>query len=423
MVRIGEKLKKEIHKRNIVFLNERISTTQGVFALIAIQIGASYFSLFAINVLHASNYQVSLITSLPQLMGLLTMIPAARIVNRIATKKGLLCCSVLIARSMLLLMAFVPFLPPEISATVFVILVGLMNVPGTFALLSWQSFIGGVIPEKRRNPFFAKRNRVVATVTMIFVLTVGVAMYFQPSSNPVPFQILFITGFICGVIEVYVLNKHIEITEIEVKEKKESAIFTKQIFSHKPYVIFLCCALFYNFAFLMAGPLLSIYQVDYASAGFFWISIFTVSYQIAQIIAFPIWGRLADRYQNSTLLCIAGIGTGLAATLQIISTDFVWITIMNGMHGFFIAGTSLLLFNTLLGVSKEEIQTSFITNYNFLLAFVAFLAPQFGVLLLEVFNMSVAIHTSFILRIIAGMMFLGMSFYMKKNNSVLKYSK
>lgn len=215
------------YKRNIVFLNENYSKAGGAFAQIAVQIGASYFSLFAIEVLHASNYQVSLISSLPKLVGLIAMIPAAHVISRVASKKKLVCSSVFLARFMLLLMAFVPFLPSEIAATPFVILVGLMNVPGTFAYLSWQSLIGGVIPEKRRNPFFAKRNRVVIMVSMLFTMTVGILMYFQPSSNPIPYQILFITGFICGVIEVYFLNKHVEIQKTQEKQAEKSSVFSK----------------------------------------------------------------------------------------------------------------------------------------------------------------------------------------------------
>lgn len=105
--------------------------------------------------------------------------------------------------------------------------------------------------------------------------------------------------------------------------------------------------------------------------------------------------------------------------MQILSTNFFWITLVHVITGFFLSGTVLFLFNGLLEVAKEETQTSFIANYNFFIAIVAFLAPQFGVLLLEVFSMSVAVNTSCVLRIIAGFMFLGMTFYSRKPSTTV----
>ena len=103
---------------------------------------------------------------------------------------------------------------------------------------------------------------------------------------------------------------------------------------------------------------------------------------------------------------------------DLLSTNMYYLTLVNLTSGLFVSGTVLLLFNQLLEVSKQQNRGSFIAQYNILLAIVGFIAPQFGVYLLEQSSIETAMNISSVLRAISGGVFLLFFVYMKKQYSL-----
>lgn len=405
------------YSKQDVLHNEKQSIWNGAASTISLSLSNNYFILFAIAILGATNYQVSLISSLPSIVGMAAMLPAAIIVNKLEEKRKFTAYSIFFTRFFLLIMVFLPIFKSEQISWLFVILIALMNFPGTFMNLSWQAFIGDLIPADRRNNFFGQRNRVLTFTGMIVTLIVGISMRKYHSSSAMPYQILFLFAFLFGMLELYFILKHKE-QKISIKLAEHYSPFSKHMFQHKPYVYFLICALFFNFAWQMPWSLFSIYQIRYAHATAFWVSLFTVSNQISQIVSYPWWAKMANRYSNTQLLIWIAIGMATAPILNILSTNYVYLFIVNFSSGFFVSGTVLVLFNNLLESTEEEHRTSYIANYNFLLSIVAFIAPQVGVFLLEYFNMNIAMIISTILRCFAAGLFGLMAYRMAVTNQV-----
>ncbi|XZF76651.1 MFS transporter [Bacillus sp. AL-1R] len=305
---------------------------------------------------------------------------------------------------------------------VFVILIALMNFPGTFSNLSWQAFIGDLIPADRRNAFFGNRNRILTFTGMIVTLLAGICMKSINPKSALPYQLLFLFAFIFGMIEFFYLLKHKEEKQ-KIEISNHYSPFSKHLFQYKPYITFLVCALFFNFAWQMAWSLFSIYQIRFAHATAFWISLFTVSNQLSQIVSFRWWARMANRYSNTQLLIWISIGMASAPILNILSTNYVYLFIVNFTSGFFVSGTVLILFNSLLEATEEEHRTSYIANYNFLLSIVSFIAPQLGVFLLESFSMNIAMIISTIFRGLAGILFGIMAYKMSSKQLDYKQNK
>ncbi|WP_141432374.1 MFS transporter [Bacillus sp. 03113] len=396
-------------------LNETYSIKNGIFTTMILNISNNYFSLFAIIVLGATNYQIGLINSLPQFIGMFAMFIGSIIVSRLETKKTFTIYSFLAARLFLLAMVFVVYLPESIRGWVFVILIGLMNLPGSFANLSWQAFISDLIPEKQRSRFFSERNRILTLVGMISTFIMGILLQMFDKSNSLPYQVLYLFAFLFGIAEIYYLKKHIEQKKIKQSEQKKLTLGLF-VFKQKPYLYFVLCSLFFNFGWQMAWPLFNIYQIKYAEATGLWISLFVVANQISQVISFKWWGRMADKYGHAKMLILVAIGMATAPMLTVLSKNLVYLIFVNGFTGFFVSGTILILFNQLLEVSNEENRSAYIANYNVLLALIAFIAPQFGVYLLEMTNMNIAMNVSTILRLTSAIFFLMFALYLQKNS-------
>ena len=385
--------------------NEKMSIYHGMSSTLANNTSSNYIPIFAMTILGATNYQVGLISSLPPLMSLIMTIPAAIILNRSLEQRKIVAFSVLLARLVFLLILFITYVPGSIASWVMLGLIAFMSIPNTIANIGWQALIGNIIEDDRRAQFFSDRNRLLTIVGLITTLTIGIVMR-DVSSDVGAYQFLFAFTFLFGVLEMVFLLKHKEnVKNKEVVEQKKNAM-NWSIFKNRSYVRFLLVALCFNFGWQMAWGLFNVYNVRYAEASLFWISMFNVASMIAQIIAYPLWRKWSEKHGNMRVFIWVAIGMSTAPFLTALTTNLYILTVMNLLSGFFIAGTVLILFNLLLENSPKETRTYCITSYNVLLAIIAFISPQIGIWLLETFTMSAAMNISTVVRFLAALGFL-----------------
>lgn len=383
--------------------NEKISIYHGMASTLTLNTTANYIPIFSMAILGATNYQVGLISSIPPLITLLMTVPAAIMLNKAAEQKKLVAFSVLMARLVFMLLIFIAYIPQSIASWALLALIALMSIPNTMANMGWQALIGNMIEDRRRGQFFSDRNRLLTIVGLISTLTIGIIMR-DATTNTLAYQLLFGLAFCFGLLEVYFLLKHEEGTPVQQKERKKAMNWA--IFKDTNYVRFLLVALIFNFGWQMAWGLFNIYNVRYAEATIFWISMFSAANMLAQIFSFPLWRKWADKYGNMRVFVWIAFGMAVAPFAMALSTNFIYLTLMSVQSGLFVSGTVLILFNLLLENSPKENRTYCITSYNVLLAIIAFIAPQIGIWLLEAFTMSTAMNISTIVRLAGAFGFL-----------------
>jgi len=383
--------------------NEKMSIYHGMASAVAQNTSNSYIPIFAMTILGATNYQVGLISSLPPLITLLMTLPAAILLNRAFEQKRLVAFSVLAARFVFLLIAFISYVPGSFGSWLLLGLIAAMSVPNTMANMGWQSFIGNIIEESRRAQFFSDRNRLLTVVGLFVTLTIGIVMK-DMTSNRIAYQILFMFTFAVGIVELYFLLKHDE-PERELNIEKKRAM-DWSIFKNNKYVLFLIVALVFNFGWQMAWGVFNIYNVRYAEATIFWISMFNVANMIAQIFSFSLWRKWSQKYGNMSVFVWVAFGMSTAPLLMVLSTNLYYLAAMSFLSGLFVSGTVLILFNLLLENSPQEVRTYCITTYNVLRAFIALSSPQIGIWLLEPYSMETAMYLSTAVRFFAAVGFL-----------------
>ena len=87
-----------------------------------------------------------------------------------------------------------------------------MNLPKAIATLSWQSFIGDLIPDRRRGAFFSERSRILTFVGMIVTICTGVILNNFDKTNAFPYQILFLLIRLVGGISFLLIVIYVERT-------------------------------------------------------------------------------------------------------------------------------------------------------------------------------------------------------------------
>lgn len=391
--------------------NEKMSIYHGMASAVATNMSNSYIPIFAMTILGATNYQVGLISSLPPLVTLLMTLPAAILLNRAIEQKRLVAFSVLAARFVFLLIAFISYVPGSFGSWLLLGLIATMSIPNTMVNMGWQSFIGNLIEDHRRAQFFSDRNRLLTIVGLIVTLIIGIVMKDTTASN-LTYQVLFTFTFLVGIVELYFLMKHEEPVRAVSQNKKRAMDWS--IFKNNQYVLFLVIALVFNFGWQMAWGLFNIYNIRYAEATIFWVSMFNVGSMVTQILSFSLWRKWSQKNGNMRVFVWVAFGMSTAPLLTVLSTNHFYLVAMNVLSGFFISGTVLILFNLLLENSPTEVRTYCITSYNVLLAIIAFSSPQIGIWLLETYSMGTAMYLSTAMRLLAAMGFLLLYIIRKK---------
>ncbi len=390
-----------------VQFNEHVSILNGSYANIGISIVSNFAPLFIIQVLHANSQDVALLNALPSLFTILATWLGALWLSHTMSKKWFCIRATAVARMFYGLLAITPFfIHGSLLPFVIVVLIAVMNIPQSFSGLSWTSLIGDLIPENRRALFFGKRNQTITIVGMLATVIPGLILqHFSPTYLP-PYQWFFFLALIFSGLEVYYLILHRE--QMVVDQNTSTGLRIKRrigYLKHHPYRRFLIGSIIFNLGWQMAWPLFNIYQIQMAGATALWISAFTVAAQMTQIATFHLWGRWSERKGNTWTLALACFGMALTPIATILSKNLIYLTGVNLFSGIFVAGVQLLFFNHLLEVAPKGERTSYIAHYNMMIAVVGFIAPEFGVWLLHVLHMNLAMSISAFVRLASVALF------------------
>lgn len=406
--------------------NERLSIWNGSFAMISMSIVNGFVAIYLLDSLHATDGQMGLLSSLPNLVNLFSMLAAAALLRGAKSKKRFCATATGISRSFYVWIALVPWLPIPHAALWVVWLVALTRVPQSFADLSWQALIGDLIRPERRSNFFSERNRMLTLMGLITTFLTGFLLQQFDKHAAGPYQFVFLTTIFFAVLEILFLLKHDESAlpssgESAVKEAGEvaqdnvaqdvaSAIYSPERPLHRalkdrPYLMVIGALLWFNFGWQMSWPLFNIYQISTAHAPAMWIGMFTVVNSLAQVVSFRWWGRMAERYGNGKMLALAAVGMAMAPVLTILSTNMYYLVFVNLITGAPVAGTTLLIFNYLLEVSPQRHRTAYISYYNVILSVVGFIAPEVGIFFLKHVGMTGGMVISTSLRLVGAGLF------------------
>lgn len=375
------------HQEDRLIHNIRWNNINGILNTLSQNMLTPFTGIFAIK-LGAPDSLIAALSSWPALVSLLTMIPGARLVDRHPRQKRLVATLMLLNRIIFLLLALLPFLvrDPSQRPIVFVTMMALANMPGSLATIAWQSFMGKVIPPAVRGRAFATRNQLMSLCGIGASLFAGWMM--DRLAFPIGFQIMFFVGFILALLEIAAFYQTIEPeAESEQKAAKPSKFafsgkaLLAGIRSHSSYWLFAGASLLFHFGWQMGWPLFTKYEVQVLGATTTWVSLIGVCNSLSGAAAYPVWAKLAERYGNQRMLALATLGMAVTPFLYLFCTQLWMLAVLSLMIGVSVAGTVLLLLNTLLELCPEEARTEYIAYHNTATNATAVVAPYVGIFL------------------------------------------
>jgi MFS family permease len=401
--------------------NIRVNTVHGAVQTMGLNMVHPFIGIFAVR-LGATNYQIALLSSAPAVVSLLAMVPGARFVDRFDRKKRLTMAFIFLHRLFFLALAMVPFFTPDRRAAILVALVALMNLPGAIGNVTWQSFIGGIVPAQLRPGAFAARNRAMSVFGTCIVLLAGRML--DVIAFPVGYQVAFVIAFLFAMAELWVLNQIDEEGAAAVAAQAAAAesaarpagpaVATatsnirrawRELLSHRPYVRYTAASVFFYFAWQTAWPLFTLYQVRVLGANNMWVSMLSLANTGGSLVGYGFWARYATRHGNLRTLFTASAGIFIVPLVYAFSTSLYTVAAFNLLTGAIFSGVSLSLFNALLDTTPDRHRTSYIAYYNTLINISAIGAPMFGVTLLDWLGFRWAFLISAAMRVAGSLVF------------------
>jgi len=269
--------------------------------------GGAVLVAFAV-LLEASNVVIGLIAAVGPLTQIL-QIPAVFLVDRTGLRKALVVLSSLLSRLTWLGVAAIPWIVPE-EQRVGALLVCLFLYfgLGTISGCAFNSWMRDFVPDGIRGSFSGKRMAIATATGAGLTLLVGLGLTMGKvwfSSELVTYSVLFLAGGAWGLLGLWFLARIPEPRMPRVDPVGLLAVLAEPFREHNFRQLLVFLGL-WNFAINIAAPFFTVYMLTRLGLPMALVLGLSVVSQLFNVAFFRLWGGLADRFSNKSVLMVCG---------------------------------------------------------------------------------------------------------------------
>ncbi|MFC2162973.1 MFS transporter [Candidatus Altiarchaeota archaeon] len=384
MFEVKESLSGDDVKEGMRFVFRDGLTTQAMVTLT----GGVFLVAFALK-LGASNTVIGLLAAIPPLLTL-AQIPSIYIVEKYRVRKAVVVAAAAISRISLLIMVLIPFVMPPGKGLI-ALLLALMIHSGFAAIggAGWNPWMMDLIPKKSLGTFFSRRLAYSLTLGIALSIIAGYFIdWWELTRTDAPlhgFSILFIFGFIAGIIGVYFISR---IPEPRMRRSGMKMDFFSLLIKPFSNLNFRNLILFtgsWSFAVNLAAPFFTVYMLQRLDFDMSYVIGLMVLSQIFNVGFLQIWGRFTDKYSNKSVLSVSGplfMMCILAWTFTTLpekhSLTIPLLIVIHVFMGISTAGVTIATGNIGLKLAPEGEATSYLASSSAINSVIAGIAPIIG---------------------------------------------
>lgn len=374
----------------------------------------SPFVLMFAKRMGAGDFHIAMLNSLPPLVAVLVLIPCSILIEKANCKKRTTSLMILLNSIFYALIAFVPFIPNQHKIIIYIILIGLMNWPGSLYITTWQSFFADTFEGSGANRVFSIRSKYSAFFGLLAALCTGLILTEIPGNDKeriIIYQAFYLACFIITLFQLYFLSRVRQQPVNPDGNKKPVPLpfrlsSFKEIFHNKGFMIFCTCTFLFHVSWQMGWPLFFIYNVDYAGLNEFQIGMISVVAGIASLFSYPFWNRLIEKKGTRFVIIVCALGVALNPVFFTSRLSFYLIILVNILAGFSGAGFTYTLFCSLLETLPEGKKTIYISFFNTFINISGFISPFLGIWLYKLTGIYTAFFFICMLRMLASSFYI-----------------
>lgn len=324
----------------------RFGIRDGLLHAIAQGGAEQYLSAFAL-LFHATPFQLSILSAIPQLLGTWAQLVSVKLSHWFPNQVSHVFWAIIGQSLSWVPILILPILWPEHGPWLLIATVAIYSMFTHFSYPAWNSLITGLLEPNERGRYFARRSRVVELTSFIALCTAGVLLSFfeQGQLLWVGFAVIFLTAGLCRSISALLLRR---VRGFPKQEPSSTAtgfrIFLRTGLSTNLRHFLLFSALIHS-AVLVSGPFFVMYLLQDLHLAHWQYGTWLAAGIIGQFFTLPAWGQFGDRFGNKALLSFSGLLIPFLPMLYLLSTTWPFLVTVNFFGGVIWAGLGLGLNN------------------------------------------------------------------------------
>jgi MFS family permease len=255
--------------------------------------------------LGASPIIIGVLAAIP-FLAQVAQLPAVALVERLRQRRKITVVAVTLSRTIILALALLPYLEPQLALALFVFGQTLITLLGSVSSCSLNSWLHQLLPKESLGALFARRLFWSTVVASVGALTAGLVVEYWPFFNPIHgYSVAFAGAAATGFISSHYLSRVPEPQMPPPGPPLPVLAMLRSPFrdlNFRRVIIFMAS---WNLASNLAAPFITVYLLRQLHFGIGTVTGLWVASQIANALTMYLWGRLSDRLSNKAILAVA----------------------------------------------------------------------------------------------------------------------
>lgn len=372
---------------------------------------ASPFLPVFLTRLEATSTQVSLLSTMPGITGLLLAIPIGRFLQSRSNIVPWFSLARLLVISSYAITGLIPFfIPNQIIVPIILMIWAIATLPQTMVAVCFSVVMNSVAGPKGRFNLMSKRWSILGFTTALTVALVGWLL--DQFGFPINYQVVFL-GLSLGGLVSYYFSSRIQLPASQTTQSRSlDRSLVKSIrgyinlvrgepafisFTFKRFVFFSGIAL--------SAPLFPLYYVREVNASDAWIGFINTAQTAVLVVGYLLWVRQSHRRGSRFVLMVSTLGMSLYPALVALTHNTSLLVLYAGIAGIFQAGVDLVFFDELMKTVPIEYSPTFVSLAQSMQYLSAIFSPLIGSLLAESIGLSGALLVSAGIRLVGFVLF------------------
>lgn len=335
-----------VHTASAHASGRQFGLRDGIFQATTQGAGEQYLSAFAL-MLHATPFQLSLLSALPQLLGTWAQFVSVKVSHWFPHRKTHLLWGIVGQSVAWLPILVLPLLFPQWGPWLVVAGAALYFGSTHFTSPAWTSLITDLLSANERGAYFARRSQLMA-VTSFAALCLGgalLSLFEQYDRLWLGFTLLFVIAGVCRSFSALSLAN---VTDLPIHHEEPASrgfLAFLRTGTTKDFRHFLLFSGLMHLAVLISGPFFVIYMLQDLHLSYWAYGTWVAAAIVGQFVTLPGWGQFGDRFGNKALLTFTGLLVAFLPMLYLVGTAWLFLVLVNFLGGVVWAGLSLGLSN------------------------------------------------------------------------------
>jgi MFS family permease len=326
--------------------------------------GEQYLSAFAL-LLHASPFQLSLLSALPQLIGTVAQVASVKLLRWFPDRKALILAGTVGQAFAWVPILLLPLLFPDTGPWLVIAGTALYFACTQFTTPTWNSFIADHLDQHERGAYFARRATIMASLSFAALCVAGwlLSLWQHHALAWIGFALIFTLAGVARMCSAMALSTVEDVHHTSHADTTPGfrTFLTGTSLSFRRFLLF---SGLMHAAVLIAAPFFVLYMLRDLHLAYWSYGTWLAAGILGQLLTLGAWGRFADRFGNKALLSVTGFMVPFLPMCYLAGTNLPFLFCVNFLGGVTWGGLALGLQNYVFDAVRPADRAKAVATYS-----------------------------------------------------------